>query len=282
MSGISNLAIKYYFHMKTDTYIEIWKECYSSICSITFLNQKGDRIGSGTGFKHRNFLVTNNHVYAGYLKADTVQIKFVQEDGHTPILIKSFTNAEFQNLLEDGLPESGWDFAILRLDDSEFDSIPSLEIDTDHMPIIGNIVAIMGFPFENGNLSISQGIISSRFRKSDIKYLQLDVNVNQGNSGGPLIDAHSHKVIGIVTRKATGLTVAFDNLIDTFHTNALLMENGSKNSGFVQNGINIGAAIGVTQRQFIVTATEIKRSANVGIGYAYELDKITEFFEKNS
>ncbi len=65
--------------------------------------------------------------------------------------------------------------------------------------------SLLGFPFEGDNLSIAQGIISSQFVKASGNYIQLDANVNQGNSGGRLISLETGKVIGIITRKATGL-----------------------------------------------------------------------------
>lgn len=49
--------------------------------------------------------------------------------------------------------------------------------------------------------------------------IQLDASVNNGNSGGPLVDLNTKKVVGIVTRKDTGLYKQFDDLIASFDTN---------------------------------------------------------------
>ncbi len=125
---------------------------------------------------------------------------------------------------------------------------------------------------------IKQGILSSKYTKAEVKYLQVDSSVNQGNSGGLLINFANNEVIGIVTRKHTGLTKFFDEMINSFNSNIALLE---KVKGLISmSGIDLGDALVVSQRQMEITSQEIIRSANVGIGYAYELEQIQKFFHK--
>jgi len=240
-------------------YKDTWLNCHASICSISFLNEQGQRIGSGTGFKIGNHLVTNNHVYVAP-GAINVELRFVNEDGHTTRATKTIS-----------------DYAILNLEDEEFNIVPSLTLADSSTVNIGQRIAVLGFQFEQSNLSIKQGILSSRFTKVGVKYMQIDASVNQGNSGGPLINIDNNRVVGIVTRKHTGLTNAFDDLIQSYNANTQALQA-------VQGIIGFGAidpiqVLIIGQNQMKLTAEQMRRSANVGIGYAYELDEINQFFD---
>ena len=255
-------------------FIEIWKNAHASVCSIGFLNQNNERIGSGTGFKIGNFIVTNNHVFA-IQGAISVEIHFVKADGFTIQATKRFTEAEFKSKLIDALPETSWDFAILSLDDIEFNKIPSLKFAKCERFPIGSAIAVLGYQFDQANLSINQGLISSYYSKASVNYIQVDASVNSGNSGGPLIHAESGLVIGIITRKHTGLTEAFDKLMESYDHNIVYMQPylGSMRIG----GLDHIEVLIAGQNQMKIVANEISRSANVGIGLAYELDKINDF-----
>jgi S1-C subfamily serine protease len=50
---------------------------------------------------------------------------------------------------------------------------------------------------------VSKGILSGKRKIEDRIYLQTDLAVNPGNSGGPLINEHG-EVIGIVQSKLVG------------------------------------------------------------------------------
>lgn len=250
-----------------------WSSCYQSICSISFFNSSGEKIGSGTGFKAAGFLITNNHVYFAP-GAASVELSFVSANGYTSRIQKTLSYLDFQARLVSGMPESSWDYAILSLNDEEFQSIPDLELSESKTIEIGSQVAILGYQFEQSNLSMKVGILSSRYVKAGVKYLQIDSSVNQGNSGGPLVNIETNKVVGIITRKATGLSQAFDELVHSFDINSQILRSGITVS---VGGVNIYEALAISQEQMKRTALEIKRSANVGIGYAYDLEKILDY-----
>lgn len=183
---------------------EQWLRFHSSVFSITFENAEG-RITSGSGFKAGGFLVTNNHVLQ-VPDARRIILRNVRRDGNTPGVDLSFGHLEFRNMLVDGDPEASWDYALLRVSAPEFAAIPDLALAPDDSVDVGRKVVLFGYQFEQPNLSMHVGYISSQYQKAGVHYLQLDSSVNHGNSGGPLIEAASGQVVGIVTRKATGLT----------------------------------------------------------------------------
>lgn len=69
----------------------------------------------------------------------------------------------------------------------------------------GSNIATIGFPFGYDSLhlqSITQGIVSSKTVSANgAKLIQFDSMVHEGNSGGPLLDLKTGKVIGIVTNR---------------------------------------------------------------------------------
>lgn len=260
-------------------YRDLWKKVYKSVCSIVFYSDD-ERITSGTGFKVGDKLITNNHVIQ-VPQATDVLLRFVNEDGYTDFASKKMTLSDFQGRVLDGMPANSWDYAILDFNIPEFKAIPSLCLSSRNEFAIGQSVTLFGFQFDQPNLSIHTGILSSRFVKGDVKYLQLHVSVNQGNSGGPLIDPKTTEVIGIVTRKMTGLTRQFDELLKSFSENIKALEQASKSGTITMfNYIDPIDVFKVSQRQMAKISVEIKRSANVGVGYAYELEKVRESLEK--
>lgn len=253
-------------------YKEIWQKVYKSVCSISLLKDN-ERIASGTGFKVNNRLVTNYHVIQ-VPTATHVQLRFVKEDGFTDYISKKISLNEFLTGLVDSMPIDSLDYAIFNLDWPEFDPIPSLNLCARDEFNIGQSIVLFGYQFGQPNLSIHSGILASRFIINEVKLLQLDASINQGNSGGPLINPNTSEVIGIVTRKMTGLTRQFDELLRSFNHNIQTLEQASKGGRIQMFGIDPIEGMKISQTQMAKISLEIKRSANVGVGYAYELEKV--------
>ena len=100
--------------------------------------------------------------------------------------------------------EENLDFAILKIAArDEYGPFHSLPLSYDKLEL-GASVAVIGYPYIRENeavLSFNKGSISStRVRFSGKVYYQTDAAVNQGNSGGPLLNAKG-EVVGIVTLK---------------------------------------------------------------------------------
>ncbi len=92
-----------------------------------------------------------------------------------------------------------------------------------------------------------------------------------------MINVDNNRVIGIVTRKATGLTEAFDELIKSFDDNIAYLQPAQ---GLMRiSGFDHVEALIISQNQMKLASLELERSSNVGIGYAYELEHIKDFFD---
>jgi S1-C subfamily serine protease len=141
-------------------------------------------VGSGFVVTPSGYVVTNYHVISG----SESDVKVVTYD-------KKVIPAEFI-----GGDESR-DLALLKLS-GEFNSLELADSD-DLQP--GQKVIAIGNPL-GLSFSVTEGIISAVNRQGPnglAEYVQTDVSLNPGNSGGPLIDTRG-KVVGINNFKIGG------------------------------------------------------------------------------
>jgi S1-C subfamily serine protease len=108
------------------------------------------------------------------------------------------------------------DLALLRVEDVK--DLPTLSLGVDDkLAELMEVVAV-GFPFGTllapdrkgyPEVSINNGSITSLRRKNDVlNRIQLDAQLNPGNSGGPVLDKNA-KVIGVVVAGLPGAGVNF-------------------------------------------------------------------------
>ncbi|MBM4399231.1 MAG: trypsin-like peptidase domain-containing protein [Candidatus Cloacimonetes bacterium] len=146
-------------------------------------------LGSGVIIDKDGYLITNAHVVSG-----ATQIKVVLPD-----------KREFDATII-GIDESS-DIAVLKISGSR---LPIARLGTSKDLIIGEWTIALGNPYgflmRDTNPSVSVGVISAVNRnfgqRNDGKIykdmIQTDAAINQGNSGGPLVNINA-EVIGINT-----------------------------------------------------------------------------------
>jgi serine protease Do len=142
-------------------------------------------LGSGVIVSEDGYILTNNHVVDG---ADEDGIKVSLSDGKTKYDAKVVGK------------DPRTDVAVLKIDAPK--KLPALTLaDSDKLEV-GDVVLAVGNPFGIGQ-SVSSGIISALGRGFGIlgqqgyeDFIQTDASINQGNSGGALVDAEG-RLIGI-------------------------------------------------------------------------------------
>jgi serine protease Do len=138
-------------------------------------------LGSGFIVDARGLVVTNNHVIE---EADEVEVVFT--DGRTlPADIVGVDPATDLAVLR--IRGGGGNFPFVRFGDSD-------------AARVGDWVIAIGNPFGLGG-SLTAGVISARGREIGGRYddyLQTDVAINRGNSGGPLFNMDG-QVVGVNT-----------------------------------------------------------------------------------
>lgn len=109
------------------------------------------------------------------------------------------------------------DLGVLQLD--EFDGLPAAQLRTDQVEV-GEPVYAVGYP-GGGAVSVSDGEVvgfsSGRLLGEPADVIRVDARIEQGSSGGPLLDADG-LVIGVMfaleTGDRTGLAVPVETLRD--------------------------------------------------------------------
>lgn len=227
-----------------------------------------ERVASGTGFMCRNRLITNNHVFQASGNP-RVTLGWQPEDDIRSRKTVEMPYADFRLMLERGSDEQNSDFAILNVPQLQDKALYQFKVASFTGSRIGDEIILLGFPFEQRHLVCHVGRISSFYVQNDVNVIQLDASVNPSNSGGPLIDPATGQVIGIVTRKGTGLTQTFDQLEQLLKDN---VERIKANIPSIESMSQI--SLGGGQVQLLKLVKEIRRSANVGIGYAFAIDHL--------
>ncbi len=249
-------------------YRNVWKECHSSVCSITFLSKSGTRITSFTGFRVKDFIITDN-VLEKFSEPAKVVIRFTGKDGSSEIASKRISYAELKKLIHS--PTSGKDpgYLILECSFKEFAEIPALKSSKKFRYEIGHPVAILGYQLEQENLSMKNGIISSCFRNSDVNYLQVDCSIVQGNAGSPVIDQESMEVIGVIGHKLASITRGYQEMMRIINKNLKILKDAEGRFAF--DDIDPVQVLMVNQNLIKHMSTEFFKSATMRVGYAAEL-----------
>ncbi|PTY02186.1 protease Do [Opitutaceae bacterium EW11] len=185
------------------------------------LKERG--LGSGVIVSPDGYILTNNHVVEG---ADELNVQLT--DGR-----------EFKGKIVGSDPKT--DVAVLKI---EADSLPRVTLADSDKLRVGDIVFAVGNPLDIGQ-TVTMGIVSATSRQVGIldevqgyeNFIQTDAAINQGNSGGALIDAKG-RLIGVnsailsTTRGNIGIgfAVPVNLAASIMHS---LIETGNVSRGFL-------------------------------------------------
>ncbi|HXF45993.1 MAG TPA: DegQ family serine endoprotease [Burkholderiaceae bacterium] len=133
-------------------------------------------LGSGFVISSDGYVLTNHHVV----------------DGADEILVTLTDRREFKGKLIGS--DRRTDVALVKIDAS---GLPTVKIGDPNKVKVGEWVIAIGSPFGLDN-TVTAGIVSAKGRETGeyLPFIQTDVAVNPGNSGGPLINMRG-EVIGI-------------------------------------------------------------------------------------
>ncbi|MES2404304.1 MAG: Do family serine endopeptidase [Pseudomonadota bacterium] len=140
----------------------------------------GESLGSGFIISADGYILTNRHVVAN---ADSVKVHLSDHRTFTAKVIGT---------------DKGYDIALLKIDAS---NLPTVQIGNSNDLQPGQWVVAIGSPYGLDH-SVSAGIVSYVGRnlgsqdQQDVPFIQTDVPINRGNSGGPLFNL-AGQVVGI-------------------------------------------------------------------------------------
>lgn len=260
-------------------YKPVWNKCQNSVCQLSFYSSAGIKLLSMTGFKvNDHFLITDDYLFKIY-KAVKVKISFVNSDGYTENASIEIPMNELKKRIIKGIDKEKTSFAAINMDFEEFANIPSLKLSTNKTIEIGQSIAVLGYQLDQENLSIKTGIVSSAFKHDNgLKYLQVDSNIKQGNSGSPLINAETGEVIGIIGHKLASITQSHKRMKQIINNNlAILKKSQGK---FNVEEIDPIQVLIANQNQIKYITNEIYKTATMSIGYALDISYVHDLFEE--
>jgi S1-C subfamily serine protease len=187
----SRAAVSVPLHPTTGLSVgDIYRRAGGGVVQITTTTGSGGGLGSGFVIDKDGHIVTNYHVIDG---ADTIEVSFSNRETLSATLVGSDPSS---------------DLAVLQVDASAATLTPLTLADSSKVQVGDPVVAI-GNPFGLES-TVTAGIVSALQRavKAPNGYaidqvIQTDAPINQGNSGGPLIDAQG-QVIGVNSQIETG------------------------------------------------------------------------------
>ncbi len=153
--------------------------------------------GSGSGFfmTSNGIIATNAHVLEG---ASSIEVVYSDQNGEhihkAKILLKDSNN----------------DVALIQIADEDFKPIKSIPYTIKENASVGSNVFTIGYPLNDvmgTNHKVTNGIISANSGiADDIRYYQISVPLQPGNSGGPLFNKDGN-VVGITSARLNSKAV---------------------------------------------------------------------------
>ena len=200
-----------------------------------------DRTGAGSGFIYESdgYILTNHHVIAD---ADEIIVRMADRREFVAELV--------------GSDESS-DIAVLKIEAKE--DLPYLHLGESESVKAGEWVAAIGSPF-NFEQSVTAGIVSAKGRTNRaqqyVPFIQTDVAINRGNSGGPLLNMDG-EVIGInswiLSSSGGYIGLSFSIPVEVAMSTAKQL----RETGKVERGL-LGVIVGAVTRE-MAEALELDR-----------------------
>lgn len=171
--------------------VNIYSEEIQSSPSYLRSPRNTTRLGSGVIMDSNGYLLTNYHV--------------VQNAALINVLLQNGQRHHAELIGYDVYT----DLAVLKVNVTNLPVIPQ---NIGQQSLAGDVVLAIGNPFNLGQ-TITQGIISATGRTglsaSYLQFLQMDAAINQGNSGGALVNTNG-TLVGINSRQFTELNPQLD------------------------------------------------------------------------
>ena len=166
----------------SDPFYQFFKHFYGQVPGMGGDAQPDDQpsasLGSGFVISSDGYILTNAHVIDG---ANVVTVKLTDKREYKAKVVGSDKQS---------------DVAVLKIDAS---GLPTVKIGDPAQSKVGQWVVAIGSPYGFDN-TVTSGIISAKSRalpdENYTPFIQTDVPVNPGNSGGPLFNLQG-EVIGI-------------------------------------------------------------------------------------
>lgn len=206
-----------YYQGNKFTIKRYYLKTYPKSVNIVDSKIKGKSTGSCFAISKDGLFITNHHV--------------IENNGKISILLKGDLEAKSYSanvILKDEVN----DIALIKVNDPSFKNFKEIPYRLSESSKMGDGVFTIGYPLSNimgENLKYTDGSISALSGiADDIRYYQISVPLQPGNSGGPLFNK-SGNIIGITTAKLNSSAVGTE----------VQNVNYAIKAGYIKNIINM-------------------------------------------
>lgn len=259
-------------------FADVWKKSRNSVCVLRFYNEKGILADTLSGFKVRSSLVTAEEAFF-ISNASKVVISFCSDSADSPMASLEIPYKEFVADFGVGLKRNSEGYAIFNLDLPDFAEVPSLEFANFDDSPIGRELMFIGYQEGLPCQVLKKAFVTSSFRNSfDRLTLVLDGNFGYGNSGGPLIDPKTGKVLGIVNRRITASAKYFEKLVTTINENINMLKQIE--GRFAIDNVDPVQVLIVNQNQIKFLSKNIYQHSNSLQAFAILPEPLIGYFQR--
>ncbi len=157
-------------------------DAVKSVVTIT----TGEGHGSGCIVSTDGYILTNYHVIHG---ADSLEVRLANDSVFPADVVRT---------------SEAFDLALVKIEESD---LPGFVLDSTRISSYGQDVYSIGTGVDVAlGQTLSKGIISGKRQIGPSEYLQTDVSINPGSSGGALVNADG-QLLGIVSAKMMGVGI---------------------------------------------------------------------------
>ena len=161
------------------------KEMLRHFSSAVVTIENEDGFGSGIVIDPSGVILTNYHVVES--DTSTLKVRISSSEELVPAHVKVLN--------------SDYDLALIEVSAGKLTAVSLEEKDSLE---VGDAVFAIGTPLDRAlGQSVTKGIVSGFRRLNGVNFIQTDVSINSGNSGGALV-SETGKLMGIATMKAAG------------------------------------------------------------------------------
>lgn len=148
--------------------------------------------GSGCIISADGYILTNYHVIKDQEEGGSDSVEVIFHDDSKMMAERVRTNRMS-------------DLALLKVDTT---GLPALRIKKEGEPRLGAYVYAIGTPKSRSLAqTVTKGVVSGHRKFNGVRYIQADVSISPGNSGGALIEKGSGELVGVPSVKFIGSEV---------------------------------------------------------------------------
>jgi len=230
------------------------------IAKATLKIECGNSRGSGFHFVKQDIVVTNYHVIEPHNKSGQKIFAKTESGGQTELELLSYSS------------ENEYDYAMLKIKGKLEEE--RIVLEPEHIiPHRGMEICFSGFPHGIDDLLIQKACVAGPFGKIGF---YIDGSVNGGNSGGPIIDLNTMRVIGIVTQRRFLVPIDLKEVTRTLGEIRNHFQQMGGRAGVIISGVDFGQFAQLMSDAFNVFQIILEANANTGIGIGYRIEFVTQ------